>query len=243
MGLLSETAPTAPAVAVSLHAALVAAKGQPPAKWHLVWCHADCFRKAEEKEALKQAVRSLGGAMLCFKCANKLLAWSAKQCEKAGGPAVPYFLLTHKSAAKRILSGLPRLMKPPVAVLLLSTDRRTAQRACTEFWLQGLIASQDLVSAHQDLDSVVQKLVKMLPQQLATPADRIGTIETALQVQHPWPSKEPLVLVYHTGRVQIALADDPRAPQLPTAQAPSLTAEILTALQPERAWATMPGSG
>ena len=55
---------------------------------------------------LNQAVRSLGGSMLCFKNVPRLLAWLARQSKEANLPSLPYLLLTDDVQMRRILRNL-----------------------------------------------------------------------------------------------------------------------------------------
>jgi len=173
----------------------------------------------------------LDGNMLCFKQASGFVAWLTRQSEEPNRPSVPHLLLTDPLVVKCILRNPQGLLRLPVAVVLLGEKASCAQRTCKGLWLQGLIASRDLVFAHQDVGSIVHKLANMLPQEFGTPVGRIGTVEPAPKVQHPWPSKEPVLLVYHQGSVQIALARDTRAPQLVATQAASVTTEMSTSLR------------
>ena len=160
----------------------MAATAQLGAKWQLIWCHKHCY-KLPQRQMLNNTVQSLGGTMLCFKNPYKLLAWFTRQSQKADGPSVPWVLFTDDVVAERIMSTPPVVLKSPVAVVLLSVDVCSAQKICTRLWYQGLIASRDMISVHQDFASVMKKLKK----------------------QHPWPSTEPLVLKFHRGRVHITL--------------------------------------
>lgn len=113
-----------PTLASSLRAAVMprasADTGSSPALgcgWRLVWCYERCYKSEHEEKLrlLDRAATAAGGALLCFRKANKFVSW----CGKA--EPLPYILLTDWREAKpclALLDGAKVACRPALTVVL-----------------------------------------------------------------------------------------------------------------------------